>query len=86
MRRLPQIHDFRIFGAALRSLSRAIRQDIASEKRDLQLISEIEGRSSAVAAGAHPDYFEDCPAYSRPMALHVELDPDGEAHVAGEHK
>jgi hypothetical protein len=29
---------------------------------------------------------EDCPVCCHPMRLHVEIDPDGEAHVEGEHE
>ena len=39
-----------------------------------------------VSAGAHQDYVEDCPVCCHPMRLHVDLDDDGEAHVAGEHE
>jgi hypothetical protein len=38
-----------------------------------------------VSAGAHQDYVEDCPVCCHPMRLHVDIDPDGEAHVQGEH-
>jgi len=39
-----------------------------------------------VSAGSHQDYVEDCPVCCHPMSLHVEIDPDGEAHVEGEHE
>ena len=39
-----------------------------------------------VSAGARQDYVEDCPVCCHPMSLHVEIDPDGEARVAGEHE
>lgn len=39
-----------------------------------------------VSAGSHQDYVEDCPVCCHPMSLHVEIDPDGEARVQGEHE
>jgi hypothetical protein len=39
-----------------------------------------------ISAGAQQDYVEDCPVCCHPMRLHVEIDPDGEARVAGEHE
>jgi transcription elongation factor Elf1 len=39
-----------------------------------------------VSAGSHQDYVEDCPVCCHPMSLHVEIAPDGEAHVDGEHE
>jgi len=39
-----------------------------------------------ISAGAHQDYVEDCPVCCHPMTLHVEIDPDGEAHIHGEHE
>jgi hypothetical protein len=39
-----------------------------------------------VSAGSHQDYVEDCPVCCHPMTLHVDIDPDGEAHVQGEHE
>jgi len=39
-----------------------------------------------ISAGAHQDYVEDCPVCCHPMALHVEIRDDGEAHVEGEHE
>ena len=39
-----------------------------------------------ISAGAHQDYVEDCPVCCHPMILHVQIDPDGEAHVEGEHE
>lgn len=39
-----------------------------------------------ISAGSHQDYVEDCPVCCHPMNLHVEIDPDGEAHVQGEHE
>ena len=39
-----------------------------------------------ISAGAHQDYVEDCPVCCHPMTLHVDIDPDGEAHVEGEHE
>jgi len=38
------------------------------------------------SAGARQDYVEDCPVCCHPMALHVEIDRDGEAHVRGAHE
>jgi ribosomal protein L32 len=39
-----------------------------------------------VSAGTHQDYVEDCPVCCHPMRLHVEIEPDGEARVEGEHE
>ncbi|MFM9026298.1 MAG: CPXCG motif-containing cysteine-rich protein [Planctomycetaceae bacterium] len=39
-----------------------------------------------ISAGSHQDYVEDCPVCCHPMRLHVDIDPDGEAHIAGEHE
>jgi transcription elongation factor Elf1 len=39
-----------------------------------------------VSAGTQQDYVEDCPVCCHPMTLHVEIDPDGHAHVEGEHE
>ena len=39
-----------------------------------------------ISAGAHQDYVEDCPVCCHPMTLHVNIDPDGEARVEGEHE
>lgn len=39
-----------------------------------------------VSAGAHQDYVEDCPVCCNPMRLHVEIEPDGEARIEGEHE
>ena len=39
-----------------------------------------------ITAGAHQDYVEDCPVCCNPMRLHVDIDPDGEARVEGEHE
>jgi transcription elongation factor Elf1 len=39
-----------------------------------------------ISAGSHQNYVEDCPVCCHPMSLHVEIDPDGEAHVEGEHE
>jgi transcription elongation factor Elf1 len=39
-----------------------------------------------VSAGSHQDYVEDCPVCCNPMVLHVDIDPDGEAHVEGRHE
>ena len=39
-----------------------------------------------ISAVSHQDYVEDCPVCCHPMRLHVDIDPDGEAHVAGEHE
>lgn len=39
-----------------------------------------------VSAGAHQDYIEDCPVCCHPMCLHVDIGPDGELHVDGEHE
>jgi hypothetical protein len=39
-----------------------------------------------ISAGTHQDYVEDCPVCCHPMRLHVDIDPDGEARIAGEHE
>lgn len=39
-----------------------------------------------VSAGSHQDYVEDCPVCCHPMRLHVDVDPDGGARIAGEHE
>ena len=39
-----------------------------------------------ISAGAHQDYVEDCPVCCHPMTLRVEIDPDGEAHIEGQHE
>jgi transcription elongation factor Elf1 len=39
-----------------------------------------------ISAGTHQDYVEDCPVCCHPMSLHVEIDPDGAAHIEGEHE
>ena len=39
-----------------------------------------------ISAGAQQDYVEDCPVCCHPMSLRVEIDPDGEARVEGEHE
>ncbi|MSR27509.1 MAG: CPXCG motif-containing cysteine-rich protein [Planctomycetaceae bacterium] len=39
-----------------------------------------------ISAGAHQAYVEDCPVCCHPMTLRVEIDPDGEARVEGEHE
>lgn len=39
-----------------------------------------------ISAGSHQDYVEDCPVCCHPMTLHVDIDPDGEAHIHGEHE
>ncbi len=39
-----------------------------------------------LSGGAHQDYVEDCPVCCHPMRLRVDIDPDGEAHLAGEHE
>ena len=39
-----------------------------------------------ISGGSHQDYVEDCPVCCHPMTLHVDIDPDGEAHVEGEHE
>ena len=39
-----------------------------------------------VSAGAHQDYVEDCPVCCHPMRLRVDVDPDGEARIEGEHE
>ena len=39
-----------------------------------------------VSAGTQQDYVEDCPVCCHPMTLHVDIDPDGQAHVEGEHE
>ncbi len=39
-----------------------------------------------ISAGAHQDYVEDCPVCCHPMSLHVEIDPDGGAHIEGQHE
>jgi transcription elongation factor Elf1 len=39
-----------------------------------------------ISAGAHQDYVEDCPVCCHPMTLRVDIDPDGEARIEGEHE
>jgi len=39
-----------------------------------------------LSAGAHQDYVEDCPVCCHPMRLRVDVDPDGEARIEGEHE
>jgi hypothetical protein len=39
-----------------------------------------------ISGGSHQDYVEDCPVCCHPMTLHVDIDPNGEAHVEGEHE
>jgi transcription elongation factor Elf1 len=39
-----------------------------------------------ISAGSHQDYVEDCPVCCHPMHLRVAIDPEGEAHVQGEHE
>lgn len=39
-----------------------------------------------ISAGSHQDCVEDCPVYCHLMRLHVEIAPDGEAHIDGEHE
>jgi len=39
-----------------------------------------------ISAEAHQDYVEDCPVCCHPMTLHIDIDPDGEPRVAGEHE
>lgn len=39
-----------------------------------------------ISAGSHQDYVEDCPVCCHPMTLHVDIDPDGEPHLRGEHE
>lgn len=39
-----------------------------------------------LSAGTHQDYVEDCPVCCHPMRLHVDVDPDGGARIAGEHE
>jgi transcription elongation factor Elf1 len=39
-----------------------------------------------ISAGSHQDYVEDCPVCCHPMTLHVEINPDGEAHIEGSHE
>jgi transcription elongation factor Elf1 len=39
-----------------------------------------------ISAGAHQQYVEDCPVCCHPMRLRVEIDPDGEARIEGEHE
>ena len=39
-----------------------------------------------ISAGSHQDYVEDCPVCCHPMSLHVDIDPDGDARVQGEHE
>ena len=38
------------------------------------------------SAGAHQDFVEQCPVCCNPMKLHVEIEPDGEARIEGEHE
>ena len=39
-----------------------------------------------ISGGTRQDYVEDCPVCCHPMTLHVDIDPDGKAHVEGEHE
>jgi hypothetical protein len=39
-----------------------------------------------ISAGAHQEHVKDCPVCCHPMTFHLEIDPDGEAHVEGEHE
>jgi hypothetical protein len=39
-----------------------------------------------ISGGSHQDYVEDCAVGCHPMTLHVDIDPDGEARVEGEHE
>jgi len=39
-----------------------------------------------ISGGSRQDYVVDCPVCCHPISLHVEIDPDGEAHVEGEHE
>lgn len=39
-----------------------------------------------ISGGRHQDYVEDCPVCCNPMVLHVDIDPDGDAHIASEHE
>lgn len=39
-----------------------------------------------ISAGDRQDYVEDCPVCCHPMTLHVDIGPDGEARVEGEHE
>ena len=55
-----------------------------SKRRRRRLTAHLE--ATYISGGAHQDYVEDCPVCCHPMTLHVDIDPDGEAHVAGEHE
>jgi transcription elongation factor Elf1 len=39
-----------------------------------------------LSAGNHQEYVEDCPVCCHPMSLHVDIAPDGEAKIHGEHE
>ena len=39
-----------------------------------------------ISAGSRQDYVEDCPVCCHPMRLHVDIDPDGDARINGEHE
>lgn len=39
-----------------------------------------------ISAGAHQDYVEDCPVCCHPMSLHIDIGPDGDARIEGEHE
>lgn len=39
-----------------------------------------------IFGGLHQDYAEDCPVCCHPMTLHGDIDPDGEARMAGAHE
>lgn len=39
-----------------------------------------------LSAGTHQEYVEDCPVCCHPMSLHVDITPDGEARIHGEHE
>jgi hypothetical protein len=39
-----------------------------------------------LSAGTHQDYVEDCPVCCHPMSLHIDIGPDGDARIEGEHE
>jgi len=39
-----------------------------------------------ISAGAHQDDVEDCAVCCHPMTLHLNIEPDGDARVEGEHE
>ncbi|NBW97905.1 MAG: CPXCG motif-containing cysteine-rich protein [Planctomycetia bacterium] len=76
--------------SVVKNRKRHRRHDEASAHQEAFYICDSCGEEIVVpvdvSAGARQDYVEDCPVCCHPMRLHVEIDPDGEAHVEGEHE